>query len=130
MIALDTTAIIDFFKKEEAILKVFKKINEPIASTIINYQEIMFGLDFNNSNHLEEEEYYDKFFDNIFIFVLDKLSSKRATDIFWNLKKNGNPIGRFDCIISGILLSNGVDKIITRNVKHFQKIKGLKVISY
>lgn len=39
-------------------------------------------------------------------------------------------IGRFDSMIAGILLANGVDKIITKNVKHFEKIKGLRVISY
>lgn len=130
MIGLDTDAIIDVFKKEQKVLKVIENINEPICSTIINYQEIAFGLDLENIKHFSEENFYDAFFEGIFLYLLNKSSSKKASEIFWNLKKEGKTMGNFDCMIAGILLSNGVDKIITRNVKHFKKIKGIKVISY
>jgi len=130
MIGLDTDAIIDIFKKEPKILKLIESINEDICSTIINYQEIMFGLDLKNIIHKTEEGFYDKFFEGIFLFLLDNSSSKKSADIFWSLKKQGKIIGKSDCIIAGILLANGVNKMITRNVKHFKNINGLKIISY
>lgn len=130
MIALDTTAIVDFFKGDPKIMKLLENLDEPLSSTIINYQEIMFGLDLENPHHLEEEKYYDLFFNSIFTFHLDEESSKKATKIDWKLKKKGISSGRFDSIIAGIITKNGVNKIITRNVKHFDKIEGLKVISY
>lgn len=130
MIGLDTDAIIDVFKKEQKVLKIINSINEDICSTIMNYQEIAFGLDLDNLKHICEENFYDDFFEGIFLYILDKSSSKKASEIFWNLKKNGKTVGNFDCMIAGILLSKGVNKIITKNKKHFKKIKGLKVISY
>ncbi|MBU4069862.1 MAG: type II toxin-antitoxin system VapC family toxin [Nanoarchaeota archaeon] len=130
MIGLDTTAIIDIFKNDLKIIKLINSLDKTFASTIINHQEIMFGLDNENLQHLEEEKYYDDFFNNIFVFSLEKPSSKKASKIFWELKKQGESSGRFDCMIAGILLSNGINTIITRNVKHFKKIKNLKVISY
>ena len=44
-------------------------------------------------------------------------------------KKFGVP-KEFDCTIAGVYLSNNINKIITKNVKRFENILGLKVISY
>lgn len=130
MIALDTNAIIDVFKKEPNILKLIKSLNEDLCSSIINYQEIIFGLNPENLKHIVEEGFYDNFFEGIFLFLLDVSSSKKSAKILWNLKKKGKIIDKSDCMIAGILLSKGVDKIITRNKKHFENIKELKIISY
>ncbi len=130
MIALDTTAIIDIFKGEEDIKKVLGGIKDEFVTTLINYQEILFGLDLNDQGYKREIGYYDDFFQEVNILLHDKETAKEASKIFWNLKKQGRSIGRFDCMIIGILLHNGVNKIITRNVKHFENIKELKIITY
>ncbi|MBI5803887.1 PIN domain-containing protein [Candidatus Pacearchaeota archaeon] len=130
MIGLDTTAIIDIFKNEPNIKKVIEKSNEPFAATIMSHQEIFFGLDLKDQLYINEEKYYDEFFNKIFLFPLDLFSSKRAAEIFWRLKKEKKEIGRFDCMIAGIFLTNEVNQIITKNVKHFSQIKELKIISY
>ena len=130
MIGLDTTAIIDIFKEDQGIKKVIERLEEPLASTIINYQEIIFGLDFDKAEHKDEEKYYDEFFENIFLLPLDKESAKKASRIFRALQKKGADIGRFDSMISGILLQNGIKKIITRNTKHFSRIKDIEAIGY
>ena len=83
-----------------------------------------------NIKHRKEEEFYDKFFTSIFLFEHNSKSAKKSSQIFWKLRKDGTAIGRFDSIIAGILLSNGVKKILTRNVKHFEKIKELEIIDY
>jgi len=130
MIGMDTTAFIDLFKKEEDLLDLLAKIEEKIVSTIINYQEIMFGLDLLGIEHKSEFDYYETLFSEINLISLSKRASQKSSEIFWDLKKKGKMIDDFDCIIAGILLTNGVNKIITRNVKHFENVKGLKVISY
>ncbi|MDP3027128.1 MAG: PIN domain-containing protein [Nanoarchaeota archaeon] len=130
MIALDTNAIIDIFKKDNKILSLINNLNEDLCSSIINYQEIMFGLNLENLKHITEENFYDNFFEGIFIFLLDISSSKKSTGILWNLKKEGRIVDKSDCMIAGILLANGVNKIITKNIKHFEHIPGLKVVSY
>lgn len=130
MICLDTTAIIDIFKGNKELKVLLEETNGPLATTRINYLEIMFGLNFDNSVHKKEESYYDEFFKEILILEIDNSSSKKASSIFWNLKNKGKIIGKFDCVIAGILLSKGFNKIITKNIKHFENIKELKVRGY
>ncbi len=130
MIGLDTRTIIDILKENPDVKLVIDKIEEPLASTIINYQEIMFGLDFNRKEHEQESKQYELFFDTIFLLAHTRESAQRAALLFKELEKQGKDIGRFDSMIAAVLLQNGVRKIITRNVKHFSRIKGLEVIDY
>ena len=55
MIALDTTAIIDIFKGDKELHSLLKKVNEPLVSTLINYQEIVFGIDDKDSRYSGEQ---------------------------------------------------------------------------
>ena len=130
MIGLDTTAAIDLFKKNNDIKILIDNLEEDICSTIINYQELMYGLNPENLDHNKEEGFYDDLFSGLFLFSLDDKSAKKSRNILWQLRKLGKNIGNSDCSIAGILLSNGVNKIITRNVKHFDNINGLEVIGY
>jgi|SRR3989344_1150449 len=130
MIGLDTTAIIDLFKEDKKLKEVIESLEETFTSTIINYQELFFGLNPDNEQHKKEGEYYDQFFDNVTLFEHNINSAKKSSEIFWKLSKDGATTGRFDSMIAGILIANGVNKIITRNVKHFENIKELEVIGY
>ena len=130
MIGMDTTALIDLFKKEKDLLNLLANIEDKIISTIINYQEIMFGLDLSNIKYKTEFDYYETLFSEVNLIFLSKRASQKSSEIFWDLRKRGEIIDDFDCMIAGILLANGVNKIITKNVKHFENVKGLKVISY
>jgi len=127
MIGLDSSAIIDFFKGDEKLKKLINDVEDSLAANQIVYLELMFGIDFDNISHLNEERFYDNFFDSLIVFDLDKNAGKKSSKIFRELLKKGEKIEEFDCVIAGIYLSRGVDKIITRNAKHFEKIKGLKV---
>lgn len=130
MIGLDTGALIDLLKENDALKNVIEGSEEQLASTIINYQELMFGLDFDNPKHIEEEKTYAAFFENIHFFSLTPVAAKNASILFRELQKKGMDIGRFDSMIAGIFLEQGITKILTRNVKHFQRMKEIQVLSY
>lgn len=130
MIGLDTSAIIDIFRGDEAIKKALENIKEPLAVTQISYLELMFGLDPKNEKHRTEEGFYDEFFQSLLSLDLDNQSCKKASEVFWRLKKEGKTIEQFDCVIAGIFLANGINTIISRNAKHFSNIHGLKIIGY
>ena len=72
MIGMDSSTIIDFFKKDESLRKLLLSIRVPLVVNRITYLEIMFGLDFSNKRHKIEEEIYDRFFDSLLIFELNK----------------------------------------------------------
>lgn len=130
MIGLDTSAIIDIFKGEENIKKFLENNKEPLAVTIMSYLELFFGLNPENPKHAIEGSYYREFFKSLYNVNLSKNSCEEASKIFWNLKKEGKTIEQFDCVIAALFIANGINKILTRNQKHFEKIKKLNVISY
>lgn len=130
MIGIDSSALIDLWKKKEPIIELLKDIDEEIILNQISYLELMFGLDFTILKHKEEELFYDEIFDNYNIFGLNKKASKKTSEIFWELKKKGEGVDEFDCMIAGIYLSNGINKIITKDAEHFNRIKGMTVMSY
>jgi predicted nucleic acid-binding protein len=130
MIGLDTSALVDLFRGEESIKKLFSQLDEEAVSTYINYFELMVGIDLKDYAYHEELEFFKNLFEEVKLLSLNKDSCKSSSLIFWEIKKSGEMVGKLDCIIAGVLLANGVNKIITRNIKHFKNIKGLKVISY
>ncbi len=130
MIILDTTALIDIYKSDVNLANILRSINESLATTIMNYQEIFFGLNPKDKKYIEELDFYEKLFDNLELINLNKESVKKASSLFWGLSQDGKSIGEEDCLIAGICLISGINKIITKNVKHFENIKGLEVISY
>jgi|SRR3989344_1992494 len=129
MIGLDTTAIIDLFKGDESLNKLLRGLEDTFTTSIINYQEIFFGVT-NEKDYIEEVKYYDSFFLNIEILQLNQISARKSSEIYWKLKNKGIEIGKFDCIIAGIFLTEKVNKIITKNKKHFENIKDIEVLSY
>ena len=130
MIGLDTSAVIDLFKNNLSLIKVLEKTDDKVALNQMSYLELMFGLNFESISHKSEEEYYDSLFNTYLVLQLDNASCKKTAKIFLQLKKIGETIEQSDCAIAAIFLTNGVDKILTRNAKHFEKIKGIQVISY
>ena len=130
MIGLDTSAIIDLFKGEERIKNFLEGNKEPLASTIINYLELFFGINPQNPKHIAEGKYYDEFFNGLYSIGLSSEACKEASKIFWALKKEGRVIEQFDCLVAACFLTNGITKILTGNPEHFDRIKQLDVISY
>ena len=64
------------------------------------------------------------------IFPLGYKEAEKAAEIYDLLESKGNLIDDNDILIAGIMLSNGINKIITKNVKHFEKIESLEIIEY
>jgi predicted nucleic acid-binding protein len=64
------------------------------------------------------------------IFPLGYKEAKMAAEIYSSLETIGNLIDDNYILIAATMLSNGIVKIITKNVKHFEKIEGLEVIPY
>ena len=130
MICLDTTFIIDMLKrKPECINKLNLLIGEELATTEVNYFEILFGIFKRHDSSKKELDLINEFFETINVLPLDHLSSLKAAQVAGNLSKQGLLIGTNDSLIAGICLANNC-RIITRDTEHFLRIKGLKVERY
>lgn len=119
MIGIDTTLLIDILNGE---YKTKKGISEQLVICELVYFESLLG---NNASYYIDE-LAKSFKKATFSFQV----SLRAAQLWMELRNNGAEIGQIDCLIAATYLENGVNKILTRNSKHFERIPGLEVISY
>ncbi len=125
---LDSTFLIDLLNGKKETLAVLGS-TEQLATSQANMFEVIRGIFLKGHS-------YDKFleakeaFESIRVFLLDDGGIIRAAEISADLIKKGNRISDIDCITAGIALNNGADTMVTRNLKDFRKIKGIKVEAY
>ena len=135
MIILDTSACIDYLNGNEKIRDIISEQEDLIHITSISIYEVNIGLE-RTKRKISEGRYkklnkiWLEFISGMEIFPLSLKEAKKAAEIYDNLESKGQIIDDNDILITGIMLSNGIKKIITRNVNHFKLIKGIEVINY
>lgn len=123
---LDTCFLIDLFANRQEAVNLAKELElkEIIKTTSINVFEIYRSL--NKKDKLDEIE---KIFESIIVLNLDKKSAKLAGEISQELAKSGMEIDPEDCMIGAItILAN--ETLVTRNIKHFSRIKKINLKLY
>lgn len=127
---LDTSFLIDFLKnREEAIEKYseLKKHGEELFITSISVFEVMQGTSRFHSH--EKIEKTKDFLKSISCFYFNFDAAMHAGEIMSELRRKGKTIDAADTMIAGIAkIQNQI--ILTRNVKHFERITGIKIESY
>ena len=129
MIGIDSDCIIDFLRGKKEAINIIEKYKDELVTTELNIFEVFIGLYRKKELREKEEEITKNFFESLDILDCTGFGLKGA-DIFSELINEGKEIEQNDCLIASILLVNGCDKIITKNVKHFSRIKNIKVINY
>ena len=125
---LDTTFLIDMLRGKKETLKILDT-KETFLTTQINMYEVirdLFLKNISSSKILEITE----LFENIKVLNLDDNSIIKSAEISSELIKKGQFISDCDCLTAGISLSRQINEIVTKNVKHFSRIKGVKVVKY
>ncbi|MHA1671711.1 MAG: type II toxin-antitoxin system VapC family toxin [Promethearchaeota archaeon] len=135
MIILDTSACIDYLKGNNEIKKSVLKQEDLIHITSITVYEINIGLErtkrkISNKRYNELYKIWTEFISCMEVFPLGYKEAEMAAEIYDNLESQGQRIDDNDILIAGIMLSNGIKKIITKNVNHFERIKGIEIIEY
>jgi len=128
---LDTTFLIDLLQNQvEATekLKLLQAKNIPISITTPSIVEIWTGLHYTKKTETEKKKILDVLESQI-VHNLDKESAEKAGEINGSLIKKGEQIEIIDSMIAGIASKNN-EPVLTRNIKHFGKIKEIKVETY
>lgn len=134
MACLDSSTIIDLlrkrFKLESLRIKLGKDEIIKIPSPAII--EVIRGL-YLNKNILNvqegEKDRINKLFSSFPILDFDKDCAIKTGEIEADLLNMGEIIDLEDIMIGAIAKQHG-EKLITRNIKHFERIKGLEVEGY
>jgi len=125
LILLDTDFLIEFLKGASESIEKHKVIqNEEIAISSISVLELQYG-ELKRDGKFQEEQ----FFENYLILSFAEQEAKQAAIIRVQLEKQGNRIGLQDEMIAATALTNNA-KLLTRNLKHFKRVKGLKTDSW
>jgi tRNA(fMet)-specific endonuclease VapC len=132
MICLDSDFMISLLRgNKEAIAKVknLEESSKEIVSTAISALELYVGIVAVDGISGKRIEITRDFLSNITILPLDASSAERSAYILNTLKKIGKSIGLKDSLIAGIALEHNAD-LLTRNIKHFERISGLKIVTW
>lgn len=135
MIILDTSACIDYLNGNKALKKVISEQENLVHLTSISIYEVSIGLErtkrkVSEERHKELYKIWMEFISSMEIFTLGFKEAEKAAEIFDILESMGQKIDDNDILIAGIMLSNNIKKIITKNIKHFGIIEGIELIQY
>ena len=129
MICFDSDFIIDFLRgKKEAVSKVkeFEDEGRELITTAINSLEIYVGIIAIDEPESQRVIKTKEFLNSILILPFTKESSEKAALLLNTLKMKGTPIGLKDTLIAAIAINNDTP-LLTRNLKHFNKIENLEI---
>jgi len=128
---LDTTFVIDVMKNDHAALQKLQDLlaaGIAVGITAPTIFELFNGLAQSSKPALEQEKIDRALHDQI-RWPLDDASAERSGKIKGNLATQGIVIGSVDAMIAGISLQHN-EPVLTRNVKDFSRVSGLKVETY
>ena len=131
MIFLDTSYLIDLLKGGVEATKLLDKLQSKapfVTSTIVVY-EFLVGA-YNAEKPEKELEVRSKILKKLFIIDFDEKAANVAAEINVQLRKRGEIINSADILIAGSMLSNGISSLVSKNVKHFRRIKQLSIITW
>ena len=126
---IDTTFLIDIRRKNPLVNKFLAQLDKEgihAVSSLVAHEFLVGGYGSKSKDELKERK---KLLEHFIIFPFDEEAADYSAQIEADLRKMGNFIGVADTMIAGTMKSHGVDTIITRNKKHFEIIKGIKVVS-
>ena len=133
MIMLDSTFLVDVLHNDKKALQKIDALEKEqpfVISGIGAYELLIGGYLIKEKN---KEEYIGACKGLLLKFeclALDVKAAEKAAEISAELQLKGAPIENNDCLIAGIALTNNCNTILTRNVEHFSRIKGVKVETY
>lgn len=126
----DTTFLIDPMFGDEAAVKKAKEIEAKNVSLTMSTPvfELYLGLSLSGKPETEKTRTMTVLGSLPFL-PLDLESSKAGGQIFGDKKRIGSTIDTEDAMVAGIARVHG-EKVLTRNLKHFQGIKRVSVEPY
>lgn len=125
IIILDTSVLLDLFRKRDKEKTVFYKLSEKyqnFAVSVITEFEIIRGAT------PEQKDFWQKVLKNIKVLPFDSLCAAEAAQIYKYLKKHNKLIGMADILIAATACTH-VLHLATLNTREFKRIPQLNLIT-
>jgi tRNA(fMet)-specific endonuclease VapC len=122
---LDTDTVSLMVRKNSSVIdNLIKHENDEICISAITYAELCYGLEKKGSDRLFNE--VSSIMGKFTIVDFDNSQSELYGKIRLRLEKSGTPLGDMDMLIAASAMAAGAI-LVSHNIRHFSKIKGLKV---
>ena len=128
-IILDTNFLIEAERRESEISRfVENKMEEVFGISVITVAELLHGVHRADSTkrRLKRSAYVEKVIEQFPIYAFETAAARIYAALWADLAMKGIQIGAHDLIIGATALSLGFS-VATFNVRHFEKIEGLKI---
>jgi predicted nucleic acid-binding protein len=129
-VLLDTDIFSEFLRGNSSVIQQVNKYletHDKISLSIITYYEVLNGLFYKDAK--SQLKRFDEFISLNDVLQLTMSATRKAAEIFAELRKKGTPIGHTDCLIAGIALSNDLE-LATNNTNHFRRVNGLQLVNW
>jgi tRNA(fMet)-specific endonuclease VapC len=122
MIIADSDVLIDFLRGRGEAARVAVEIeSRSLGTTAVTAFEIRSG-----ARTARQKSAVDTLLDAMTILPFGPEEAQVAAEVRQQVESQGVPIGMADCMIAAICISNdGV--LLTRNLKHFERVKALRL---
>ena len=131
MVCLDTSFIIALLRRDEralAKLEEYTATQTRLTTTPITACELFKGA-YKSKKREEELQKVKKTLSFLEVLNFSIEASERYGRLMASEGLQGAPIGDLDAIIAGIALTHG-ESVVTSNLKHFERVEGLRVESW
>lgn len=127
MVCFDSDFLIAWLQNNADTLKKLEKLQPSSASTtMINVFELYKGV-YRSKRKEKELQKVKELLDSLELLTLDHESARKAGELDADMKSN--TVEEADLLIASMVLTNG-ETLITRNIKHFEKVPGLTIESW
>ena len=121
---LDTDICIQFMRNERKIVDFISKLEE-INISIISLSELFFGI-YNSKNIERHKKTLANFLTDVSVLNVNFYIANKFGKIKAKLKNKGTFTGDFDIINAAIALTYDLT-LVSRNIKHYKRIEGIKL---
>ena len=124
MYLIDTDICIQFMRNEREVADFISGLDD-INISVITLSELFFGI-YNSKNAEKHKKALADFLTNVSLLNVDFFIANSFGKIKAKLKNKGSFTGDFDMMNAAFALTYDLI-IVTRNIKHYEKIEGIKI---
>ncbi len=122
-VCIDTDIIIDFLREKSPGQEILEECIEKYECyiTFITAFETYLGL-----KSEKQKNIFNSILGELKLVPTNLKAAEKSAQIIKELRKENKEIGLMDSIIAGMCINNGLE-LVTKNIDHFNRVKGIKL---
>ena len=126
---LDTNTVAAVLRGELLVARQLERLvadGHEVSLNVISYFETRRGL---KSEAVRKKRLFETLLQEVRVLDLDRNALDISADIYADLRRKGTPLEDADILVAGIALAHDA-VLVTRNLKHFRRVGGLRLESW